>query len=327
MVLYYAYYTPYVLILVAPVGVLLATLFSVGFLAKSNELLAIRSAGISLGRVSLPFLAMGLAVTLAVFAAGETVYPQFERKRADLRESLIKGNVEPARMLLQNVFMVGAEGRVYHFRSFNTKQNLGTDVTVQTIADGRLVQTVEMQRMWYEDSSWVAENGGIRTFATSGDSVVAFEAFKMTVFPGWTETPEDVVRRRVNPQHMTYKELSQTVRRLRGTGGDPTMEETELSLKVAFPLINLIVVMIGFPIAARTKQSGMALNFGVAMMITFVVRVLYEVFRSLGHGGALRPLLADLNTSWVPYASTVAAWAPNAICLVAGLIALSRIRK
>lgn len=325
--LYYLYYSPYVLILVSSVGVLLATLFSVGFLAKTNELRAMRAAGLSLWRLSAPFLVMGLLVTAAVFIAGETIYPKFERKRADLRERLIKGTAEPARLLLQNVFLVGGGGRVYHFRTFNTKQSLGTDVTVQTIADGRLTQTVEMKRLWYQDSIWVAEDGGIRNFSPAGDSVVSYEPFNMTLFPAWKESPEDVVRRRVNPQQMTYGELRQTVARLRGTGGNPTLEETELALKIAFPFINLIVVMIGFPIAARTRHSGMALNFGIAMMITFVVRVLYEIFRSLGHSGALRPLLADLDPAWVPHASVVAAWTPNVLCLLAGLIALWRVRK
>ncbi len=325
--LYYVYYTPYVLILVAPVGVLLATLFAVGFLAKTNELLAMRAAGLSLWRLSAPFLILGLIISASVFAAGETVYPQFERKRVELREQSVRGTVEPARLLLQNVFVAGADGRVYHFRTFNTKQNLGTDVTVQTIAGGQLSETVEMKRLWYQDTIWVAEEGGIRTFDPSGDSAIGYESFHKTFFPAWSETPEDVVRKRVNPQQMTYRELSQSVKRLRSTGGDPTTEETELALKIAFPFINLIVVMIGFPIAARTKHAGMALNFGIAMMVTFVVRVLYEIFRSLGHSGALRPLLNDIAPSLVQHSSLVAAWTPNAICLLAGLIALSRVRK
>lgn len=325
--LYYIYYTPYVLILVAPVGVLLATLFSVGFLAKSNELLAIRSAGISLWRVSLPFLTMGFVVALLVFIAGETIYPQFERSRTDLRERLIKGAVEPARMLLQNVFVAGAAQRVYNFRTFNTKQNLGTDVTVQVIRDGRLTESVEAKRLWYSDSMWVGEDVTTRVFPLWGDTAITYEFVETTIFPNWEETPDDIVRRKINPQQMDYKELSATFVRLRNTGGDPTYEETELALKVAFPLINFIVVLIGFPIAVRTKQSGMALNFGIAMMITFVVRVLYEVFRVLGHSGALRPVLSDLYPSLMEHASTIAAWTPNAVCLLIGLIALSRIRK
>jgi lipopolysaccharide export system permease protein len=316
--LYYVYYSPYVLILVAPVGVLLATLFAVGFLAKTNELLAMRAAGMSLWRLAVPFLIMGLIVTALAFTAGETIYPEFEKRRVELRERSIKGTVEPARMLLQNVFVTGAEGRIYHFRTFNTKQNLGTDVTVQTIAQGRLTKTVETKRLWYQDTIWVAEEGGIRTFDPVGDSATGYESFQQTFF---------VVRKRVNPQQMTYRDLRRSVDRLHKTGGDPRLEETELALKIAFPFINLIVVMIGFPIAARTKHAGMALNFGIAMMITFVVRVIYEIFRSLGHSGSLRPLLADISPSLVPHASVIAAWAPNVICLVAGLIALSRVRK
>ncbi len=325
--LYYVYYSPYVIILVAPVAVLLATLFAVGFLAKSNELLAMRAAGLSLWRLAAPFLVMGLIITALIFIAGETIYPQFERKRVELREQSIKGAVEQPRMLLQNVFVVGANERIFHFRTFNTKQNLGTDVTVQTISQGRLSQTIEMKRLYYQDSAWVGEEGGIRTFDPVGDSIVGYESFNKTVFPNWPETPDDVIRKRINPQQMTYRDLEKTVARLHGTGGDPTLEETELALKIAFPFINLIVVMIGFPIAARTKHSGMALNFGIAMMITFVVRVLYEIFRSLGHSGSLRPLLAEYAPSLVTHASLIAAWSPNAICLLIGLVALSRIRK
>ncbi|MEW5701891.1 MAG: LptF/LptG family permease [Candidatus Zixiibacteriota bacterium] len=311
--LYYLYFTPSVLILVAPIGVLLATLFAVGFLAKRNELLAMRAAGLSLWRLAFPFLFMGLIVTGAVFAAGETVYPQAEARRADLRSRVIKGTVQPAQFLLQNLYVSGASGRVYYFRSYNTGQNVGTGATVQTFADGRLVESIEMKSLRYSDSLWIGEGGDRRIFAAAGDSVVRFESFATRSFPQWTETPEDVVRKRVDPQQMTYRQLRETVERLRRGGAEPVEEETELALKLAFPFINFIVVLIGFPIAARTRQSGMALNFGIAMLISFVVRVLYEIFRSLGHNGEVSPLLA--------------AWAPNLICLVAGIAVLLRVRK
>jgi lipopolysaccharide export system permease protein len=325
--LYYCYFTPQVLILVGPVAVLLATLFGVGFLSKHNELLAMRAAGVSLWRLSFPFLLMGLCVTALVFAAGESIYPRTETRRQELRYNLLRGAVEPSRMLLQNVFVVGGGGRVYHFRTYNTKQNLGSDVTVQTFSDGRVLQSVEAQRLWWKDTIWTAENGGIRTFSETSDSVVSYETFQMTSFPNWKETPEDVVRKRVNPDQLTYGELARTVVRLRATGEDPTMEETELALKIAFPFINVIVVLIGFPIAVRTKQSGMALNFGLAMLVTFVVRVMYEIFRALGHSGSLRPLLADIAPSLVPHASFVAAWVPNIFCLIVGVFALWQVRK
>ncbi|MBI3872131.1 MAG: LptF/LptG family permease [candidate division Zixibacteria bacterium] len=311
--LYYVYYSPYVVILVAPIGMLLATLFAVGLLAKRNEFLAMRAAGLSLWRLSFPFLTMGLVMTGAVFGMGQTIYPKCELRRNDLKDHFIRGTIQPAQMLVQNLYVAGSGGRVYFMKSFNTKQHLGTGVTVETFRTGRLVESVEMARLTYRDSVWVGENGGRRSFASGGDSVTHYETFQTMLFSDWPETPDDLVRRDIDPQEMTYAQLAEEVRRIRTTGGDPSAEATELSLKIAFPFINFIVVLIGFPIAARTRQSGMALNFGIAMMITFVIRILYEVFRSLGHDGEVQPWLA--------------AWAPNLICLALGIVALLKVRK
>lgn len=311
--LYYVYYSPYIIILIAPIGVLLATLFTVGFLSKNNELLAMRAAGLSLWRLSFPFLAMGLLITGAIFTLGETVYPDFEITRAAMRQKYIKGRAAPSAMILRGLYVPGSGGRVYHFQTFNTKQQSGTDVTVQTLRAGRLVESVRLSELVYRDSIWIGTGGSRRVFAASGDSVAHYEDIDSMAFPDWTETPEDIMRKRVHPSQMRYAELQSAIARLRRTGSDPAKQETELALKIAFPFINFIVILIGFPIASRTKQSGVALNFGLAMLITFIVRVLYEIFRSLGHNGAVDPLLA--------------AWAPNLISLVFGMIVLLRVRK
>jgi len=311
--LYYCYFTPQIVILIAPIGVLLATLFAVGFLAKRNELLAMRATGMSLWRLSLPFLFMGFVITGALFTVGETIFPDFEAARWEMQERYIKGRAQPVETILRNLYVPGASGRIYHFKSFNTKRQTGTDLTVQVLQDGRLIESVELSEVAWSDGIWTGGPGGRRIFTASGDSVARYQPIDTLSFPAWTETPEDIVRKRVEPQQMRYAELREAIDRLRRTGGDPAPEETELALKLAFPLINVIVILIGFPIASRTKHSGMALNFAFAMLITFIVRVLYEVFRSLGHNGELDP--------WV------AAWAPNAISFVVGILVLMRVRK
>lgn len=311
--LYYVYYSPYIIILIAPMAVLLATLFAVGFLSKNNELLAMRAAGLSLWRLSFPFLAMGLLITGALFTLGETVYPGFEITRAAMRQKYIKGRAAPSAMILRGLYVPGGGGRVYHFQTFNTKQQSGTDVTVQTLRAGRLVESVRLSKLVYRDSVWIGLEGSRRIFSATGDSLAHYENIDSLAFPEWTETPEDIIRKRVYSSQMRYAELKSAIARLRRTGSDPAKQETELALKIAFPFINFIVILIGFPIASRAKQSGVALNFGLAMLITFIVRVLYEIFRSLGHSGAIEPLLA--------------AWAPNLIALAFGIVVLLRVRK
>ena len=311
--LYYVYFSPFVLVLVVPIAVLLATLFSVGFLSKRNELLAMRAAGASLVRLSLPLLFLGIIVTGLVMLAGETVYPEAEARRTELEDRFVRRSSSGTTTVMHDVFATGLEGRKFYFRTFNSLKGTGSDVTVQTTVSGRVTEMWEIKELRYEDSIWVGDTGRSRVFAGSGDSVSQYTPFTHLTFPEWKETPEDFVRKRVDPRRTGYRQLKAIIERMRNVGNDTTEEETELALKLAFPFLSFLVVLVGFPIAARSKQTGMALNFGIAMGITFVLRVLIEVFRSLGHNGDV--------PAWL------AAWTPNIVCLIAGVLILLKVRK
>ena len=63
---YYLYFTPYILVLSLPVAMLLSCLFSLGQLAKHNELTAMKSAGISLHRILLPLFVLSFLISVFV---------------------------------------------------------------------------------------------------------------------------------------------------------------------------------------------------------------------------------------------------------------------
>ena len=54
--LYYVYSIPFILTYIIPVSLLLGTIFSMGILARRNELTALISSGVSLVGISAPFL-------------------------------------------------------------------------------------------------------------------------------------------------------------------------------------------------------------------------------------------------------------------------------
>jgi lipopolysaccharide export system permease protein len=296
-----------------PIAVLLATLFSIGFLSKRNELLAMRAAGVSLVRLALPLLFLGIVVTGSVMVAGETVYPEAESRRMELEGQFIRRSSSRTSTVLHDVFATGLDGRKFYFRTFNAAKGSGSNVTVQTTRDGRVTEVWEITDLRYEDSVWIGTTGRERLFSESSDSATQYTPFVRRAFPEWKETPEDFVRKRVDPRRTGYRQLKAIIARMQSIGGDTTKEETELALKLAFPFLNFLVILVGFPIAARSKQTGMALNFGIAMGVTFVLRVLIEVFRSLGHNGDV--------PAWL------AAWAPNIVCLIAGIAILLKVRK
>src|ERR1044071_5648953 len=73
---YYALKTPELLVVVLPIALLLALLYSLTDHARHNELTAMRAAGQSLGRLSLPYLAVGLAFSLLLFGLNEFWVPK-----------------------------------------------------------------------------------------------------------------------------------------------------------------------------------------------------------------------------------------------------------
>src|ERR1017187_6030653 len=72
---YYVFKSPEFLILVLPVALLLALLYTMTNHARYNEITAIRAAGVSLMRLCFPYLAIGIAASVFLFALDEFCIP------------------------------------------------------------------------------------------------------------------------------------------------------------------------------------------------------------------------------------------------------------
>ena len=62
MLHYYAFFSPQILHLITPVAVLVSVLITFGIMARQNEITAMKAAGISIYRATLPAIALGLLV-------------------------------------------------------------------------------------------------------------------------------------------------------------------------------------------------------------------------------------------------------------------------
>jgi lipopolysaccharide export system permease protein len=113
----------------------------------------------------------------------------------------------------------------------------------------------------------------------------------MTV-KGIVETPEDFAKEARPPEEMNFFELRDFVERTRASGARVSNYLVDLHLKLAFPLVNLIVVMIGAPVATRLRMQSAALGFGLSVAIAFVYYAFMRTGQALGHNGALPPYIA-----------------------------------
>ena len=98
---------------------------------------------------------------------------------------------------------------------------------------------------------------------------------------------------------MNYGQLRTYIRDLRASGYDVREDEVALHRKIAFPLVTLVMTLIGVPFAVTTGRRGALYGVGVGIVLALVYWTMISVFAAFGAGGAMPPALA--------------AWAPNLI--------------
>src|SRR5438105_6230785 len=81
VVRYYATQIPQVLIILLPVSLLLALLFSLGRMSRANEIVSMLTAGVSLPRILLPLVTIGLLTVGATIALNYSLAPHAELVR------------------------------------------------------------------------------------------------------------------------------------------------------------------------------------------------------------------------------------------------------
>jgi lipopolysaccharide export system permease protein len=94
------------------------------------------------------------------------------------------------------------------------------------------------------------------------------------------------------PGEMNFFELRAYVERLRASGARVENYLVDLHLKLAFPMVNFIVVLIGASLATRLRMQSAALWFGLSVAISFLYYAFMRTGQALGHNGALAPYLA-----------------------------------
>ncbi len=309
---YYLYLIPAVLKIILPVTLLLGVLYSLWQLTKSNEITAMRAAGISLPRMVVPFILMGLLCTAVVALVEETIGP----KAQEWTQMFIRSqNVKPGRDT-RPPHLVGPLN--YHnpitLRTWEIgEMNMNTDVLDQVmISQVRqnlfLHYTIKADSLSWMDGKWVARNAtcqyfderGILTQVQGPDGKAAPSLFKEWMeLEGYIETPKHLENEVKPPDQLTSMELLEYV------SYHPNMKEkrkaeiqTQLQMKRATPWICLVVTLLGIPFGNQTARKGAMTGIALCIGLFFLCYIGINVMSYLGKEGVVPPEIA----AWAPLA-------------------------
>jgi lipopolysaccharide export system permease protein len=286
---YYLYSIPFILTYVIPVSLLLGTVFSMGILARRNELTALIASGVSLLRVVAPILIVSILVSCFSAYFNDVVVANANRKKDDIMRYDIEDHVRSSPEVKENFHYLGEAGFVYLASTYDHRTRSLYDVVVQQFDNNTLKYRIDALEAAWEDSTWVFYNGFKRSFGESGETV---ETFEVHAVPEIRETPEEFSKEEIDRENMKFGELRQYVEKVRRSGGTVEKYLVDLYFKLSFPFAGSIFVLIGIAFASGKRKQSIASGFGVTLVVSFMYYGVLRVGQTLGHNGVIPPLLA-----------------------------------
>jgi lipopolysaccharide export system permease protein len=305
IVRYYVYKGAWIIDQVLPVATLMATLFTVGSMARYLELTALFASGLSLLRIARPLIIAGILLTFGALAWREYVLPEANLRMWRVWEVEIHKQTEKMRPTRQ-IAATGPDGRLYYARKYDPNTQEITGLKVMAMDGATVRERLDAARAVWDGEHWVLFDGTRRVFSPTAEDITEFAELKAADLE---IRPEGLYRVRIRPENMTIRQLMAHRDLVRQTGGDATQASVDIQFQLAFPLVNLIVVCLGVVLASGPRKTTIASGFGMTLAIGFLYYLLMMFGRSLGHSGVLPPIVAGWTGNVVYVLGTVVLWA------------------
>ncbi len=285
---------PFLFSFILPISTLSAVLLSVGRLSSDNELIAIRSSGVSLAKMLLPILISGLIISLFLVILNNEIIPQSHHKS---RQTLVEiGSTNPTAALEAGTFITAFEKFVIFIYSI----------------DGNKFSNIRI----YEPQG---ENKPPRTIiAKKGEFILLPEKkiLKLKLVDGISDeinpkNPENFYKlnfktyfmnidfrkdsgKKVDKKSkdMTLPELREQIRDFQNEGIDTAPLLTEMYKRNALAFSCLVFILIGAPFAMITRRREKSINFGFTFMLVALYYLMLIGFEALGIEGKMPPGIA-----------------------------------
>ena len=288
----------YVLYLM-PMAALISGLFVFSQAERRKETTAIKASGGSMKALLMPFVFSGLLLSIAGFLISEFVVPDFSRKAHLLRDSLSK--TENILAVKGGTLWLRARDAIVKVDLFLPDTGIMKGVSIMKIGDSLLTERIEAESAeWRPVWSQQSEPGG--DTAKGGvwylKEVTLYDITKGTmayVREMQTESidpPETFKRGMQKPEEMNVVELLSYTKRLKSAGFRNTKLIVDIYAKISYPLINLIMLVLGAALATQGAMGGGLITAAIGIFISLLYWVGYTAFLSMGYAGILQPLFA-----------------------------------
>jgi lipopolysaccharide export system permease protein len=293
---YYVNFIPQILSLILPVGLMLGSLFSAGKMSTSNEVVASRSAGMSLYRFMLPYVGVALLVSLGAVYFNGWILPRANARVLAIQRQHVGENLLTSAQF--NLHLQESRNTIITMQDFSLINKRATRVSIQYFDPKQpklLIRRIDAKTMAWDSarSSWQLLEAKQRVFAGGGERISTLQGDSALM--KFNFTPDELRERTLSQNELTNPELWARIQLAKRSGQDTSRDEVDYHAKYAMAFTSLIVVLFGVPFASRKKRGGLGPEFATAIFISFLFLAFTKVSQTFGYSGQIDPML----TAWL----------------------------
>ncbi len=303
------YMLPWLFTFTIPIAVLTATLLSFGRLAADNEITAMKASGISLYRLVVPLVTVGLIICLISVELNDWILP---RLRFESRKLIAQIGVKnPTAYLEAGRFIKAFKNYIIFI--YGIDKNKFTNIRIYQPQEGRPTRTIIAAKGEFTS---IPEKDVIRLKLMNGTSdepnpkdpgnfyKLNFKTYYMTL--DLKEGRDLNIQKKKSD--MSIAELKKEIKALSAEGVNPAPLIIEVNKKLSYSFSSLIFILIGIPLALMARRGEKFIGFGLSLCVIVLYYLLLLGGEALSIKGTLNPALG--------------VWLPN---IILGLIGLALI--
>jgi lipopolysaccharide export system permease protein len=283
----------------APVAVLIGTLYVLAQLVSTSELTVMRVSGMSLVQISLAIFQVGIPIALVTFLAGEFVAPPADRLAQTVRAVHHNSNNQMIAQQFSSGFWFKEQYTFANIRAA-TASHVLMDVRLYEFDDAMRLQRIRSAERGIfseADNAWLLDNIETTEIGSGSHTHVYAE-------PSYTwQTvlrPSILTVFQIPPEQLEIKTLYDNIRILEKSAQPTSRFEIALLVKLVYPLNVFVMMLLALPFSQfQRRQGGVGFRIVAGAILGITSYFLGQLFSYLGVLNSWPPLISALTPAVV----------------------------
>ncbi len=301
IVVFFIFKIPFIISKITPIGILLSVIIIFSLMNKNNELMALKSCGISLYYIIKPVLFISAVFCLLLFLFSEFIAPSATEKSNRIWFEQVNKN-SMITSYDKNIWFKG-DNTITRIKYYEPIAEAFYGLSISFFdKDFNLIKKLDAKKAKFQDEKWLL-SGIMEQFPTINNNQMKIYKEKIIDLPF---TPKDFLRAEKLPDEMSIFELFQYIKKVEKEGYDASKYIADFHAKIGFPFVCIIMTLIGIGLCLkRSGKDNVASNISAGIGVAFLYWIFQSFCLTLSYGGMLPPIIA--------------VWTPNFLFTCAGI--------